>query len=89
MSDLIRREDVLALWDKYHYEIATKAIEFDKALREMPSAYPKKGKLIKHGAEEGYLNPVYTCSECGEYLGRCPSIKFCSDCGADMRGEKR
>lgn len=41
MSDLIKREDVVALWDKYHYEIATKAVEFDRALRQLPSAEPK------------------------------------------------
>lgn len=47
MSDLIRREDVMALWDKYHYEIATKAIEFDRALRQLPSAVPTPhGNLV-------------------------------------------
>ena len=88
MDDIIKRKDVMALWEEYHPYIAVKAIEFGNALKKIPSAEPKKGKLIKHGAEEGYLNPVYTCSECGGYLGRCISIKFCSNCGADVRKTK-
>ena len=90
MSDLISRDDVIALWDKYHYEIATKAIEFDKELRQLPSAYPKKGKWIKTGR----WGRVYQCDQCRNYLdfdgvnaGR-GSTNYCPNCGAYMRGEK-
>ena len=31
----------MALWDKYHYEIATKAVEFDKELRTISSTEPR------------------------------------------------
>lgn len=85
MTDLISRQTAVDALGDAHFKNYGNAI---LVIKDLPSAYPKKGKLIKHGAEEGYLNPVYTCSECGEYLGRCISINFCSNCGANMRGEE-
>ena len=48
MDDLISRQAVIDLWDKYHHYIATKAIEYDRELRALPSAQPKprKGRYI-------------------------------------------
>lgn len=99
MSDLIRREDVMALWDKYHPEIATKAIEFDRALRQLPSAEPKHGKWIDTGKTELNLEDdaelrIFQCSECGTQVTteKYPHetafylTKFCSECGARMDG---
>lgn len=88
MNDLIKREDVVALWDKYHYEIATKAVEFDKALREIPSAEPKKGKWKRYYIDRGEFGErpsIFYCSACHA----CSIVKtdFCPNCGADMRGE--
>lgn len=34
---LIEFEKVISLWDKYHYSIATHAIEFDEELRKLPT----------------------------------------------------
>ena len=87
MSDLIRREDVMALWDKYHYEIATKAVEFDKDLREIPSAQPKHGKWKAKSFHE------FFCDNCGfsfdmmmcDFL---ENMNFCPNCGADMRTDR-
>ena len=33
---LIDADKVISLWDKYHYSIATHAIEFDDELRKLP-----------------------------------------------------
>ena len=53
MSDLIKREDVMALWEKYHPYIAVKAIEFGNALKEIPSAVPTPhGRLVDADAIE-------------------------------------
>lgn len=81
MSDLIRREDVMALWDKYHYEIATKAVEFDKDLREIPSAEPKKGKWIR------ITDSLLCCSECGMYSVTKKTNRYCRACGARMEAD--
>ncbi len=34
---LIDADKVISLWDKYHYSIATHAIEFDDELRKLPT----------------------------------------------------
>ena len=79
MTDLISRKDVMALWQEYHPYIATRAIEFDAKLRQLPSAYPKKGKWIP--ITDGLLS----CSKCGTYaLAKNPN-RYCRGCGADMR----
>jgi hypothetical protein len=47
MSDLIKREYVMALWEKYNPYIAVKAIEFGNALKEIPCAVPTPhGNLV-------------------------------------------
>ena len=76
MSDLIRREDVMALWEKYHPYIAVKAIEFGNALKEIPSAQPEE--VIPHRNYK-YLSD-YWC-ECGWHLGKKGEVKYCSECG--------
>ena len=79
MSDLISREELMKLWDEYHPYIATRAIQFDQAIRKLPSAYPKKGKLF-------YQDTMYSCDQCyGQFYDMSP---FCPCCGADMRGEE-
>lgn len=53
------------------------------------------GKWILGDVKPGYLTPggnsPWICSECGEivswWLGT-PTENFCSNCGADMRGEQ-
>lgn len=47
----------------------------------------KRGKWIRHGAEEGHLIEKYTCSECDFYSGTKMS-NFCPDCGAMMEGSE-
>lgn len=80
MSDLIRREDVMALWEKYHPYIATKAIEFGNALKEIPSAVPiPHGRLIDGDAlmkeMAQYQKQTYTPMEdaCG-FAWEAPTV---------------
>ena len=89
MSDLISREELMKLWDEYHPYIATRAIQFDQALRKLPSAYPKNGKWVEL-VDDRWGASHYFCSECGEEPlkeertnRRCLS-NFCPNCGARM-----
>ena len=47
----------------------------------------KTGKWIKGYADELQLLTTYTCSECKSM--ELSSFKFCPNCGADMRGNKK
>ena len=51
MSDLISRQSVIDLWNKYHSTIAVDAICFDKELKALPSAFlpiKKKCQICPH-----------------------------------------
>jgi len=89
MSELIRREDVMALWEEYHPYIAVKAIEFGNALKEIPSAEPKRGKWIDSERAKWNGSKYYfiQCSHCGHERDDCDHRKdtpFCPECGANM-----
>jgi ribosomal protein L37E len=49
----------------------------------------KKGEWLL-GFDSQYLEKYYYCSNCGrrKYEEHKPLDNFCSNCGADMRGEK-
>ena len=82
MDELISRQAAIDLWDKYHPYIAIEAMEYDRELRELPTAQPerKKGKWIKRGK-------IFQCSECEKFS--ITQDNYCSNCGADMRRENR
>ena len=89
MSDLISRQSVIDLWNKYHSTIAVDAICFDKELKALPSAQPnrKKGKWINHRNDDGHN--IADCDQCGEAMQWFDDdIKphFCPNCGAKMGG---
>ena len=42
MDDLISRQAVIDLWDKYHYTIAVDAMRYDAELRHLPPAQPEQ-----------------------------------------------
>ncbi len=86
MSDLIRREDVLALLDSIYTEIEN----------HFPSAEPerKKGQwLVQPSTGDDRPNIWWKCSVCGHVVfseterDRKEFHAFCGRCGADMRGE--
>lgn len=71
-------------------------IRTENAIRELPSAQPdrKKGRWVKM---TGMMPPEYfghyECSECLWHLSHHDKTKenelrFCPNCGADMRGEE-
>lgn len=78
-------------------EVICRKIVFVDDIENMPPVTPqqKYGKWIKHPEIETstpeYLM-FYECSECGDKQCFCKSDihkkRFCSNCGADMRGEK-
>ena len=96
MSDLIRREDVMALAkdicvphkDGYvHKHRCVDALD----VMELPSAEHKRksGKWVKNKTE----SVLWYCSECdyGYYESTLIAdtlYNFCPNCGADMRGER-
>jgi hypothetical protein len=42
MNELLSRNEVLALWDKFHPYIATYAMRFDTKLRELKPVEPQR-----------------------------------------------
>jgi rubrerythrin len=90
MSDLISREELMKLWDEYHPYIATRAIQFDQAIRKLPSAYPKKGKwIVWDEIIAGIYHTVSECSECGFTTDKMDreEMPYCPYCGARMDEE--
>ena len=98
MNDYISRQAViqLALDGKIiSTDIEKRVRDF---INELPAAdvQPvKHGHWIKHATEEETpcyksFTPIWACSECGiEYSPAiCQIIRYCPNCGADMRGGK-
>ena len=96
MSDLIRREDALAVLCFSQETGQMVCGDLRKLLEEIkaiPSAEPerKKGKWL-HKPNE-YDDDTYECSRCGEpwtLIEGTPkenNMNYCPNCGADMRGE--
>ncbi len=68
----------------------TIADSVEDILSELPPAQPerKKGEWIPHKSVFGGLGEkVYTCNQCGYNIG-FHAENYCSNCGADMRGER-
>jgi len=63
VGDIISRQTAIDLWDKYHPYIATKAMEYDRELRALPSAEPERWS---------------TCFDCPLSHG-CPVINGCTN----------
>ena len=75
LDDLISRQAVIELWEKYHHTIAVDAIPFDKELKALPRIPPE---VTPHRNYQ-YLSD-YWC-ECGQHLGKKYIAKYCPDCG--------
>jgi len=98
MSDLISRQAAIR-WVKTEcnpygkptldYESGKRVM---KHLEQMPSAEPerKRGKWI-NAYPDIEPNPMFMygiCSVCGYEQAISDKLKFCPNCGADMRGEQ-
>lgn len=91
MSDLIDRQDAIALFYK-HPNIDWTTLDVMNELKSLPSAQPeqKKGKWIDNKG-------LYQCSCCKHiwselwWIESCPIdrmnkiMRFCPNCGAEMR----
>lgn len=86
MDDLIRREDVMALWGKYHPYIAVKAIEFGNALKDIPSASENECEYIVSKGMDRFCEE-YKCSVCGDSFSWMKNnmfpnkFNYCRNCG--------
>ena len=69
--------------------------EIRKALRNMPSAQPERKKAMWRKVQIGHWHG-FECTACkimqdGRLIpcdnGGKPQLKFCPECGADMKGE--
>lgn len=84
--ELIKNRDARTDAERDSIDMAIKALQ----------AKPKTGKWqIKHGNYCGVLIKEYFCDQCGSRGGLSrmlydpePLPKFCSNCGADMRGSE-
>lgn len=86
MTDLISRQAAL---DALEWKWAGKAAI--DAIKNLPSAQPKKGKwirIVKHHKDDEQEYGYYeiSCSECGAIrkIG-WHDARFCPNCGAEMR----
>ena len=93
MNDLIDRQAAIDAVNTALFPKINTAKDAEKALKGVPSAQPerKKGKWIPqdHNKTNGrastlvyYYPKCSVCGHCGNYTN------FCSNCGADMRGEQ-
>lgn len=84
MTDYIKREDAIKVLEGWK-------ISGEMILKTVPSADVRenvKGEWIKLDEEPVY---IIECSECGDKLLNMigqPLPKFCSNCGAEMKGER-
>lgn len=89
MTRLIDADKVISLWDKYHYSIATHAIEFDDELRKLPTV---DAEPVRHGEWIG--GDLGYCTACGhegcasDIWDGCTGM-YCPNCGAKMDGERK
>lgn len=67
-------------------------IDAINAIKSIPTIEPKRGKWIPHKQDNG-KTILWKCSECGQIIysetetDRLEFHKWCSRCGADMRGK--
>lgn len=82
-TDLISREAVIDLLNQFGYYDK----EMERDLSAIPSAVPEreKGEWV-YSERFSTIYPMYVCSKCSG-LNRSCYDNFCSNCGADMRGE--
>lgn len=81
MSDLIRRQDVLKICDKYNGQGWVWSM-IRKEVEELQSVELKTGHWIANAPQYDMLNPQYICSECGNAHTR--TTPYCEICGAKM-----
>ena len=90
-NDLIRREDVMLRVREFIGNKSYDELMLVNDLNALPSVDPerKKGEWIYDGKRGRF--PACKCSICGYYENAdwalLQGANFCSNCGADMRGD--
>lgn len=72
--------------DKNELQLTEAGREFKKAVKSLLREERPKGKWIK-----GYRFPdgnYWKCDNCNELIKVSYPMKYCSNCGADMRGSE-
>ncbi len=91
MEDTIKRSDAIKVVRHSSMEFID-ADTRQKLIEAIPSIEPKRGKWIPHKQKNG-KTVLWKCSECGQIIfsetetDRLEFQKWCSRCGADMRGK--
>lgn len=75
MARFVEYEAVLALWDKYHYEIATRSIEFDKRLRSLQTIDERCCVDCRHFRKD---DPCFAYGFCKWFNTEKCSVDCCS-----------
>lgn len=86
-----RNKDMVSGANSDEHQAWYKADDIYKALEDAPTIELKRGKWIPHKQDNG-KTILWKCSECGQIIysetetDRREFHKWCSRCGADMRG---
>ena len=87
-EDCISREAVMKCFKKWQPYMATRLLDYEQELKELPSVTPKPktGEWIPLNYKDEMWGYVYKCSNCGatEYKDN-----FCPNCGAKMESEDK
>lgn len=83
--EMISRQGVLDLFDKYHYTMAVNVLKFQKELQELPIlSETKEGHWVDYDGPGYFAN----CSECGYQIDVHENrgyFTYCPNCGSKMR----
>ena len=87
MSDLIKRETVLAFVRRCKDRLQGKGLTYDilvDYIESIPSA-ERKGEWKRRIVDNGW-NADFICSECGYTIMIEDTYPYCPNCGARMKG---
>ena len=88
VGDTVSRQTVLNLLSTMPQEEAITRAMLVQSVKQMSAAQPERmrGKWIRQDDKGKPLYGWYQCYRCGAVIGG--KTNFCSECGADMRGEQ-
>lgn len=84
-DEYIRKQEVIDLWNKYHATIAVDAIEYDRQLRQLPSADVVPMEILK--AEIYKLKCQQDCKNHEYYTGYMSALSTVEGILAEMGEE--
>ena len=86
MNDLIYRQSAINAIENTDCELlAEEWDELTNAIKQVPSAEPKRGKWLKKpDPYDGFFGKIPVCSQCGCTPKWREECKYCPNCGAKM-----